>query len=445
MEFSNATLGKYEIREPLGKGSMGTVYRAFDPFASREVAIKVANSDSSELRASGVNPRKLFFNEAKISGMLKHPNIVRVYDAGVEDESIWFIVMEYVRGRRTLQEHCRPEQLLSIEDVVRVGFKCAVALDYAHSKGVIHRDIKPRNVLVSDAGEIKVGDFGVALINRVDSTETQLRGYIGSPLYMSPEQIADDQLTNRSDIFSLGIVLYELLTGRNPFLADSLPGIIHNISNEAHVPLRVLRPEIPELLEHMLDRTLSKDPDQRYKNAIDFAGDLTLAFDQLSLPKEQLSNRAKYDRVSNLKFFQSFGETERWEVINASQWKDYSGGESIIVEGEVDNSFYVIVSGGVVIRKGGAVVDRLGSGDCFGEMAFIEGRKRATSIIASEHVSVLQVRASMIERASLGCQLTFHKVFLHSLIERLSDSAEQASIRAAAVQRLTQAPLERTG
>ncbi len=427
LHYNSPTLGKYEILEPLGHGAMGTVYRAYDPFASREVAIKMADCDSDELRACGINPRKLFFNEAKISGMLKHPNIVSVFDAGVEG-NIWFIVMEFVHGGFTLQNHCRANHLLSIEDVVRVGFKCSVALDYAHGKGVIHRDFKPRNVFVSSAGEIKLGDFGVALINRLDSTQTQLRGYIGSPLYMSPEQIADDELTNRSDVFSMGIVLYELLTGRNPFLADSLPGIIHNISNEAHVPLRILRPDVPKALERMLDRTLQKRPDDRYHSALDFAGDLTLVFDQLAIPREQLTQRAKYDRVKHLKFFEPFNETERWEVINASQWHEFVAGEPIIAEGEVDNSFYIITSGEVVIYQGTSIIDNLTTGDCFGEMAFIEGRSRAGSIVARTHVAVLQVRAAMIKRASVQCQLTFHRVFLQSLIERLSTATSKIAV-----------------
>jgi serine/threonine protein kinase len=423
MDLSNTTVGKYDVLEQIGQGSMGTVYRGYDPFQSREVAIKVANREGSELKR-GINPRKLFFNEAKISGRLKHPSIVAIYDAGVEND-IWYIVMEYVAGGSTLQAHCQPNTLLSVEDVIRLVFTCAVALDYAHRKGVVHRDIKPRNILLTPHGEVKLADFGVAMITQFDATETQLQGYVGSPLYMSPEQISEDGVTLRSDLFSLGVVMYELLTGKNPFTADSLPSIIHNISNEVQVPLRQLRSDVPRILEHILDRTLKKRPEERYHSGLDLAGDLSLVFDALSLPKQEVSVRERFERVRDLRFFAEFNETELWEVVNACHWHEFSQGESIIKEGDVDSSFFVIVKGDVAVRKGPLVVDLLAQGDCFGEMGFIGGTKRSATITASSPVSVMQVRASLIERASLPCQLRFHKVFLHTLVGRLSNTTNQ--------------------
>lgn len=424
--LTDTTLGKYDVLEVMGRGSMGTVYRGYDPFQSRYVAIKVANRDSAQLERAGVNPRRLFFNEAKVSGRLKHPNIVGIYDAGVQDD-VWYIVMEYVEGGRTLQAHCQPNTLLPTAEVVRTVFKCAVALDYAHRKGVVHRDIKPRNILLTCTGEVKLADFGVAMITQFDATETQLHGYVGSPLYMSPEQISDDGISPRSDLFSLGVVMYELMTGRNPFAADSLPAIIHNISHERHLPLRQLRADAPKILEHILDRTLRKRPDDRYQTGIDFAGDLSLVFDELSLPREAISAREQFERVRNLKFFSEFSEPELWEVIYACHWRQFAQGDPIINEGELDSSFYVIVSGDVAVKKGELVVDLLSRGDCFGEMGFIAGRQRSATIVASTNVSVMQVRASLIERASLACQLRFHKVFLHTLVDRLSDATTRIS------------------
>lgn len=425
IDLSHTTIEKYDVLERIGHGSMGTVYRGYDPFQGRHVAIKVANRDSKQL-SGGVNPRKLFFNEAKVSSRLKHPNIVSTYDAGVH-EDIWYIVMEYVPGERTLQAHCQPDTLLKLEDVIRIVFKCAVALDYAHRRGVIHRDIKPRNILLTDRGEVKLADFGVAMITQFDATETQLRGYVGSPLYMSPEQISDDNVGAGSDLFSLGVVMYELLTGRNPFTGDSLPSIIHNISFEAHEPLRQLRSDAPRILEHILDRTLKKKPTDRYKMGIDLAGDLSLVFDELSVPKQHVSAQHKFDSVRDLKFFSDFSEPEVWEVVNACHWHEYQPGEPIIREGELDSSFYIIVSGDVAVHKGEVAVDVLSQGDCFGEMGVIAGLQRSATILARSHVSVMQVRSALIERATLPCQLRFHKVFLHTLVRRLSNATNQLS------------------
>jgi serine/threonine protein kinase len=191
--------------------------------------------------ASCSSYRKLFFNEAKVAGKLRHPNIVGVFDAGVEGD-VCYIVMEMIFGGRTLFDHCQPDSLLPIEDVVRVIFKSARALDYAHRQGVIHRDVKPRNILLTEDGEVKLSDFSIALRTQGDATDTQVHGYIGSPLYMSPEQVKDDTITNQTDIFSLGVVMYELLTGRHPFAADNLPAIAHRITEKIPTPLLEMRP-----------------------------------------------------------------------------------------------------------------------------------------------------------------------------------------------------------
>jgi len=421
--LENRTIGKYDVIREVGRGSMGVVYLGHDPFGGRDVALKVALQDTIEDEGLG-RYRKMFFNEAKVAGRLKHPNIIQVYDAGMEGE-VWYIVMEYVAGGLTLYDHCRPGSLLPIEDAVRVVFKCAKALDYAHRRGVVHRDIKPRNILLTEDHEVKIGDFSIALLTHADSTDTQVHGYVGSPLYMSPEQIREDHVTSQTDIFALGVVMYELLTGKHPFTADSLPAIIHQIQEKQHVPLKEVRSDVPPILGHIVDRALKKKSAARYKTGLDMAADLSLVFDHIKLFEEEIPGREKFNMVRDLSFFHDFSEPEVWEVINAAKWREYEPGVEIISEGDVDSSFYIIVSGEVFVRKGGKELDVLRNGDCFGEMGFIARRERTASIVAKAPVTAMKVRASLIERASLHCQLRFHKVFLNTLVGRLSQATQR--------------------
>ncbi len=424
LDLENKVLGKYEVGRPIGRGSMGIVYLGHDPFAGRDVAIKVALPEAIHDPHSGARFRKLFFNEAKIAGRLRHPNIVQVYDAGVEGD-LCFIVMEHVAGGRTLHDHCRPESLLPLEDVVRIVFRCARALDYAHRRGVVHRDIKPRNILLTESRDVKIGDFSIALMTHAETTSTQVHGYVGSPLYMSPEQVREDNITGQSDLFSIGVVLYELLTGRHPFAGDRLAAIIHQITERPHVPVAELRGDVPRVLAHIVDRLLKKDPAARYKTGLDLAADLSLVFEHLQLFEEEIPGREKFNLVRDLRFFAEFSEPEIWEVINASSWLEFQPGNQIIVEGEIESSFYVVINGEVEVHKGGQRVDVLGQGDCFGEMGFIAKRERTATIAARTAVTVLKVKGSLIERASLACQLRFHRVFLNTLIERLSKATER--------------------
>src|SRR3970282_1878 len=221
-------LGKYEIKKQIGRGSMGVVYQGYDPFTDSVVAVKVARSEALKNPEAGARYRKMFFNEAHTAGKLKHPNIVEILDAGVDGQSC-YIVMELVENGKTLKQYCTPDNLLPYDQVVQIIFKCAKALDYAHREGVIHRDIKPTNILVTKDMDVKIGDFSIAHVISSDTTNTMPMGFVGSPRYMSPEQVQEDVISNQTDLFSLGIVMYELLTGRHPFATDSFSRLIHQI------------------------------------------------------------------------------------------------------------------------------------------------------------------------------------------------------------------------
>jgi len=234
-------IGKYEITGIAGRGAMGIVYIGRDPILDRQVAIKVAThaDDSSK---KGLLARKMFLNEAQTAGALDHPNILKVYDAGELDSGAFFMVMEYIEGASTLRELCEPGKLLPIDTAINYFRQCADALDHAHRHGIIHRDIKPSNLMLTKDGRIKIGDFGIA--RRTLGEHTQVLGWFGSPMYMSPEQARDEELSNQSDLFSFGVVMYQALTGQAPFEGRGISGLIQKVLSHDPKPIRELRPEI---------------------------------------------------------------------------------------------------------------------------------------------------------------------------------------------------------
>ncbi len=417
------SLGKYDVLGEIGRGNMATVYFGRDTFSGRDVAIKVADPTAFKNNKAGRRRRKLFFNEARAAGLLKHPNIAAIYDAGVEEE-YRYIVMEFVPGGKTLHNHIQPDTLLPMEQVVEIVVKCAVAFDYAHRKGVIHRDVKPRNILLTESHEIKIVDFGVALITGDEAADTQVLGYLGSPLYMSPEQVRGETITNQSDVFSLGVVMYEMLTGQHPFIADTVPAITHKISHEAHVPLRELRPDLPPILDHVIERTLKKHPAGRYSMGMDLAGDLSLVFDHIRLMEEDISSQEKLKMVKGLGFFSRFEESEIWELINASVFRRHKSGEEIASEGNFSHSFFIVVSGEMYVRRQGTDIDQLKPGDSFGEVAFLAEALRTVSVIAKSEVTVMELQSEVVDHTSMNCQFAFQKAFLQTMAARLTRAME---------------------
>ena len=417
-------LGKYEIVAPIARGSMGMVYRGYDPYIDRPVAIKVALAESLKDKDSGERYRKMFFNEAHTAGMLRHPNILDMFDAGVEGD-ICYIVMELVQGGETVRSFTRPDTLLPINQVVEIVFKCAKALDYAHRQGVIHRDIKPSNLLITPDKDVKIADFSIACLTAVDTSQTMPMGFIGSPRYMSPEQIQEDTVTHHTDIFSLGVVMYELLAAKHPFGGDTFSKLVYRIINEDPVPIDRYRKDLAEGVEKIISKCLAKDPLRRYRMALDLASDLSTVFTHLERPQENVSAAEKFNVVKELDFFRGFTDTEIWEILRASVWQEAMPGDEVIVEGEIDDSFFILARGSVTVRKAGHEIGRLNAGDCFGEMGYISKARRTASVIADDQVSLLKVNSTLIEQVSRDCQLHFCRVFLKTLIQRLSTTTQR--------------------
>ena len=409
-------IGKYDIINEVGQGSTGRVFLSHDPYYGRDVAIKLYNIENEEDEHKARVTRKMFFNEAQMMGRLQHPNILPIYDAG-EDNGSYYVVTEHVHGARTLAAYCKPDNLLRVDDVVEIVFKCAKALHYAHSRGVIHRDVKPSNIMLTLDNDVRIIDFGIALVN--DSDVSRIEGIAGSPSYMSPEQVQSAEITPKSDIYSLGAVTYELLTGFRPFRANNLSKLLHQIVYATPPPIHTLRPEISEELEELVARALRKEPEQRFANGLELAGTLTQVFQTLRNQQEQIDKKERFHLLRRLRFFHEFSHAEIWELLRASEWRDYQADDEIIREGEMDDRFYIIVSGEVTVQSGRRDIGVLSVGDCFGETSYVRGARRTATISAKTPVTLVRVSSTLLEQASSACQLRFNKVFLRSLIERL--------------------------
>lgn len=412
-----AKLGKFVVTQELGRGATGTVYLCHDSFLGKDVAIKLYNLDGAVGDKATRTRRKLFFNEAYLVGKMNHPNILPIYDAG-EEEGHCYVVMEYVRGAQPLTVFCREDNLLPVRRVVEVVFKCAKALDYAHRKGLVHRDIKPGNILMTAEGDVRIVDFGVA--HMAGNEVGQLKGLVGSPSYMAPEQMRQQPSTVQTDLYSLGVVMYELLTGKRPFYGDNLSRLVHQIIYATPPPVHRLRPDVPAVLEEIVDKALAKDVARRYQTGLELATDLTRAVRTLDKLSEEMAEQERFNILRRLAFFEDFTYPEIYEVLHASRWQSYGPGENIVVEGEMDDCYIVVVLGEAEVRRGDQLIGVLREGDCFGEAPYLEEGRSLAGIRALVPMSALRVNATLIDQVSLQCQLRFQKTFLKTLIARLT-------------------------
>ena len=410
-------VGKYEILQEIGRGTTGDVYLSHDHYYGRDVAVKLyhvqpdANSESAKVA------RKMFFNEAHIVGKLQHPNILPIFDAGEEDGR-YYVIMEHVQGARTLATYCKPDRLLRIADVIEIVYKCAKALHYAHGRGVIHRDIKPSNIMLTPDNDVRIIDFGIALLK--DADISMIQGIAGSPSYMSPEQVQSEDLTRASDLYSLGAIMYELLTGFRPYRAKVLAKLLNNIVFSTPASIHTLRAGVPEELEDVVAKVMHKEPTKRHASGAEFAAELTRVYQRItSQQHDRIDEKERFSILRRLKFFHDFSHVEIRELMTASEWREVASEQDIVREGEMDDRFYVIVSGNCVVESNGVQLGEIEAGSCFGESSYVTGVTRTATIRAKDAVTVLSVSSTLLEQLSTECQLRFTKVFLRLLIRRV--------------------------
>ncbi len=346
------SMGRYKIIRKLGQGGSGVVYLARDAYIQRQVALKISQGISSQ-------SRKKLFLEAQSAGRLSHPNILAIYDTGLYKE-FCYIIMEFVEGE-TLKRCCRPENLLPLDRCIEIIFKVASALHYAHQRGVIHRDVKPSNIMLDKHGTPKLTDFGIARISK----QNPEKGIWGTPSYMSPEQLKEETTTHQSDIFSLGCVMYELLTGQRAFSGENDFAIIYKITRENPTPIRELRPDLPEIFDKIMRKALAKNPEQRYASCMDLAYDLRVALRGIMLPKGDKKVEDIIDLLCQVPFFHNFTREQIESLGLASSIIKVPEGKVIVTEGDIDDTFYILLNGKVKIRKNGKVIAKIRAGECF--------------------------------------------------------------------------------
>jgi hypothetical protein len=284
---------------------------------------------------------------------------------------------------------------------------------------VIHRDIKPANILLRGQSDIRISDFGAAMV--LSQQATQVLG-VGSPAYMSPEQVDEKQLTHQTDIYSLGVTMFELLTGRLPFDAGNNYSLIYQIMNVAAPSPSAFRAGIPPELDAIVMRAMQKDLARRYRTWDEFAHDLVKFLSNKAVAHAEIFDTEKFDTVRSLRFFKDFSDVELWEVLHVSAWCKVRAGERILSEGAEGRTFFILASGEVMVLKQGRLLSVLHKGDCFGEMAHLSehGFRRTTDVEAKTDVTLIEISADMLQKATPGCRACFDGAFLRLLVKRLN-------------------------
>jgi serine/threonine protein kinase len=418
-------IGKYRVLRPLGKGTTSEVFLCHDDFNNREVAVKRVRAGTLAEMSDSPLMARFFAAEAALVGRLQHPNVVQIYDA-VPDPTEPYVVMEYVPGT-TLRSFCRADALLPLDQVVEIGFKCAMALGYVSRQGLIHRDVKPANLLAiltnGVVTDVKVSDFGSVL--NLHSEVTQVFG-VGSLAYMPPEQLDGGTLDARADIYGLGAVLYHLIAGRPPFEAASQTALMAQICTAQPTSLVGQRAGVDPALDAVVQKALAKRPEDRYAQWDDFAQALSSLVANKQVPRGQLQgvlDSERFNLLRSLEFFSEFGDVQLWEVVHRAAWQRYPLGHRIYRRGEEGNTFHIIALGALDVHRDGQRVAHLGAGTSVGEMVYLapnpELKRHSTDVVVVDPATTISFTPEAMARLSPDCRHLFDESFIRVLVRRL--------------------------
>lgn len=412
---ANEQIGKYKLAKLLGKGTSGTVYRALDTVSGNDVALKIINPAVFSDPEFGAERHAQFLAEASLAGMLIHPHIVSILDAAAQSAT-GYIAMELVTGG-DLSQHTEAGKLLPVPDVIEIGFNCCSALEYTSRVGVIHCDIKPANIMIAQGTDVRITDFGAAFLRKSKVVRTAA---MGSPHYMSPEQIAGKDLTLRSDMYSLGVVLYELLTGRQPFVSDNLDDLVRRILTLEPAPPSRVRTGLSRQIDHAVLRALQKKPELRYETWGEFALELSELSRQAVSP-EVVSENEKLHALKRVEAFAALSDAELREIAKAARWSRAKPTDVVVRENDPGTHFFLLAAGSAKVMRRERLLNLINEGEFFGEMAYILGRQqRHATVVATTDLLLAEFKPEALARISLGAQLQLTRGLARNLVERLA-------------------------
>lgn len=421
-------IGKYRIVREIGRGATAVVYLAENPHYPEPVALKhVRFADRAKDEAKW-NRRlvKLLKAEKAVATRLDHPNIIRIFDAVIQPDEA-YVVMEYFPGE-SLERYCNFERLLPVHRVIGIVFKCCMALDYAYRHGIVHRDIKPANILVDDKDNVKITDFGLALNvdKKIESDSTFIMG-VGSPAYMSPEQIKNYPLNQKTDLYSLGVVLFHLLSGRLPFRAGNPAQLIYKIINVDPPSVSQLNPDVPEQIDAVIRKALEKDLYSRYKNGAEFAKDLSAVRYKIIDDSYVPPDTSRFSMLRKQGFFTEFDDIEVWEVLRISAWRKVDEFTTLMREGDADQRFGLLLEGEVELSVNDRKLMTLGPGEVFGESAWLDQRnhRQRLSVVTTKPCTYLEINPAALALATDEVRELFRGQLSTVVIDRFAALAKR--------------------
>jgi len=412
-------VGRYTIGHRIGSGTCGVVHLALDNVLSREVAVKLSPIGNTEVSSGKVpGAQRAYQTEIVAAGKLHHPNIITVYDAG-QYEDLNFLVMEAVEGE-SLKAYGKGQILLPANKALSVIIECCHALDYSHEQDILHRDIKPANIMLDHWGSAKLLDYGIA-VGLTDESSLERQGpTLGTPNYMSPEQILGRELSPASDFYSLATVLFELLSGRQLFKARKVKDLFRTVVNQAAPRLDEVKPEMPKGLADVIAKALEKRPEERYQTGADMAAALEPFLEAFKIIEERPPEQQRFiQQLTKQAFFQGFSNVEVAQLLELVETRTFEAGDKLLPEANADRCLLVITDGMVRVSENGDLVSVLGQGDCVGELGFIHGTPETRIQTAITVVNALNISADALSELPPKTHLHYYNAISDLLSKRL--------------------------